>query len=83
MVVRKLSKIIRFAHDLALFSSFLQGIIQTNLSSTLAASVGFVRPVGGEGRWRGFILSAGGSLMSSTTLRLLLKCGIFDAFNSC
>lgn len=41
MVECKLSEIIRFAHDLALFSSFLQGIIQTNLSSTLAANAGF------------------------------------------
>lgn len=41
MVVRKLSKIIRFAHDLTLFSSFLQSIILINISSTLAASVGF------------------------------------------
>ena len=41
MVEHKLSKIIRFAHDLTLFSSFLQGIIQINLSSTLATSVGF------------------------------------------
>ena len=44
MVERKLSEIIRFAHDLALFSSFLQDIIQTNLSSTLA-----VRPRWGRG----------------------------------
>ena len=30
-----------FAQDLTLFFSFLQGIIQINLSSTLALSVGF------------------------------------------
>ena len=30
-----------FGRDLTSFSSFLQGIIQINLSSTLAASVGF------------------------------------------
>ena len=34
-------KITPFGRDLTSFSSFLQGIIQINLSSTLAASVGF------------------------------------------
>ena len=41
--------IICFAHDLTLFSSFLQGIIQINLSSTLAASVGFA-PLGNSSK---------------------------------
>ena len=38
-------QITHFVRDLTSFSSFLQGIIQINLSSTLAASVGFT-PLG-------------------------------------